>query len=185
MFPSKNGNHQQEVVQVREEIERVVNNTAPQLKGAARNDLIERLEGTFHSYSSPYLPPPVLAELERLSPGCAKDIITQSIKTVQHYQDIERAQVEIAKEDQVLAGKIFDAEASGAKEGRGLGFCAYIATLVAAGVFLWMGYPPAAYICLGAATLGIVRQLIASGNVFSNGNSVEATEKKPTTKKKD
>jgi uncharacterized membrane protein len=171
-------------VQVRQEIERVVDDVGANLSPRQRSELVTKLEGKLESYSSPYPPPPFLEAMERLVPGSAKDILAEGLKNSAHYREVELREFAIASRDQDFAQSIVSAEAGGAKRGQWLGFVAFIAIIFFAGFCLWFGYEKMAWVAFGTAVIGVVNQLISSGKLLREDRSSEKPSEPKLPKKK-
>lgn len=151
-------------VAVREEVDRAL---GPNFPGKQRQEVVQKVEQIIERYSSPYPDPQYLGQIEKLCPGATKDIIAASIEDLQHRHKIEAGAQEVKREEISLIKGIAQAEVGSVKQGRWLGFAAYIACLIFSGVMFYLGSEHLALAGFGAAALGIIAQLIRGGGSSS------------------
>lgn len=134
-------------------------------------EAVARVEQILERYSSPYPDPIFLAKIEELAPGSAERIVTATLEDLQHRRVMDLRQADIKSQELTFVKDIAGAEVSSVKQGRWLGFFAYLACLGFSGAMYYAGSEKLAFAGFGAAAIGIVAQLIRGG---SSGISITA-----------
>lgn len=171
---SHENNHELTRVALREEVERSLESVLPSnVPAKQKREAVTRVEQIFERYSSPYPDANFLARIEELSPGSAKLIISATIEDLAHRRAMDIRQADQRDSEMKLVKGIADGELNSVRQGRWLGFYAYLACLIFSGAMFLAGSEKLAFAGFGAAALGIIAQLIRGG---SSGISITATQ---------
>lgn len=171
---SHENNHELTRIALREEVERSLESVLPaNLPDKKRREAATKVEQILERYSSPYPDPATLGRLESLAPGSASEIIAATIRDLEHRRQMDAQQLDLRKEEIALVRGLAAGEVGSIRQGRWLGFFAYLACLGFSGSMYVLGSEPLAFAGFGAAALGIIAQLIRGGG---SGISISATQ---------
>lgn len=162
-------------VAVRAEIDKALSESS--LPANKRKEVVAKVEQIVERYSSPYPDPRYLEQIEKLSPGATKEIIDCAVSDIRHRQKIDETNALIKKDEIALVRHIASIEISSNRQGRILGFLAYISCLIFSGTMYYLGSIELALAGFGAAALGIISQIIRGG--VRQFVSVKAEVKEP------
>lgn len=171
---SHDNNHELTRIALREEVERSLESVLPRdLPDKKRREAATKVEQILERYSSPYPDPNFLTRIEELAPGAAGEIITATLKDLEHRRAMDICEVEARDNEISLVRELARGEMNSVQQGRWLGFAAYLACLLFSGTMYVLGSERLAIAGFGAAALGIIVQLIKGG---SSGISISATQ---------
>lgn len=183
MANHKNNHSHEQVttVAVRAEVDKALSQSS--LPANKRREVAEKVEQIVERYSSPYPDPKYLEQIEKLAPGATADIIACAVADIRHRQKMDEASL-ASKQDEIgLVRYIASIEVASTRQGRTLGFLAYIACLVFSGAMYSLGSEALALAGFGAAALGIIAQIIRGGAGSSITVNAEVEEEAPKSSK--
>jgi uncharacterized membrane protein len=170
---SHENNHELTRISLREEVERSLEGVLPgNFPAKQKREAVARVEQILERYSSPYPDPNFLAKIEELAPGSAERIVAATLEDLQHRRTMDLRQADLKSEEINFVKEIAGAEVGSVRQGRWLGFFAYLACLIFSGAMFYAGSEKLAIAGFGAAAIGIVAQLIKGG---SSGISITAS----------
>jgi hypothetical protein len=151
------------------------------LPAKQKQEVVQRVEQIVERYSSPYPDPNYLAQIEQLAPGATRDIINASIEDLQHRRKMDERQLDLHEREMNLVQGIADAETRSVRQGRWIGFCAYLACLAFSGGMYVLGSEMLAIAGFSTAATGIIIQLIRGST--SSSVTVSAEKNSPERNK--
>jgi uncharacterized membrane protein len=161
---SHENNHELTRISLREQVERSLESVLPaNVPAKQKREAVTRVEQILERYSSPYPDPNFLAKIEELAPGSAEKILSATLQDLEHRRAMDLRQADLKEQEISFIKEIAGAEVGSVKQGRWLGFFAYIACLVFSGAMFYAGSEKLAFAGFGAAALGIIAQLIRGG----------------------
>jgi uncharacterized membrane protein len=170
---SHENNHELTRIALREEVERSLESVLPSTVPARKKqEAATRVEQLFERYSSPYPDPNFLARIEELAPGSTKQIIAATLEDLTHRRTMDMREADQKEREMNFVKDIASTEVGSVRQGRWLGFFAYIACLVFSGTMYSAGSEKLAYAAFGVAALGVISQLIRGGQ---SGLSITAS----------
>ncbi|MDR3483700.1 MAG: hypothetical protein P4M05_02170 [Bradyrhizobium sp.] len=169
---SHDNNHEITRISFREEVERSLESVLPaNVPAKQKREAVTRVEQILERYNSPYPDPNFLAKIEELAPGSAEKIVAATLEDLQHRRAMDLRQADIREREINFVKDIANSEVGSVKQGRWLGFLAYVGCLIFSGTMYYAGSEKLAFAGFGAAAIGIVAQLIRGG---SSGISITA-----------
>lgn len=157
-------NHELTRVALREEVEKTLSDVLPtSLPAEKKQTAVSRVEQIIERYSSPYPDPVFLAHINDIVPGSAREILDASLEHLRHQQSIEKGQQAIQNRQIDLVKDLTEGELLSTRQGRTLGFLAYLSCLVFAAGAAYFGYEWLAGLSFTVAALGVIIQIIRGG----------------------
>lgn len=142
---------------IRDEVAQAISGAVPEPK---RQEVISRVEKILERRSGPIPDPHLIAQIEALVPGAAKQILEESLKEMQHRREIEKRELDLQQSEIYMVTGISKGEFASVSQGRWIGAVAYFVCFCFAAGFYQLGSEKLALVCLGTAALGVVGQLI-------------------------
>lgn len=170
---SHENNHEMTRIALREEVERSLESVLPTVPEKKKREAATRVEQLFERYSSPYPDPQTLARIEELAPGSTEKIIAATLQDLEHRRTMDLREADQKEREMNFVKEIATVEVNSVRQGRWLGFFAYIACLTFAVVMYRSGSENLAYAAFGTAAIGIIAQLIRGG---SSGISISGSD---------
>jgi Predicted membrane protein (DUF2335) len=181
---SHENNHELTRIALREEVERSLESVLPaNVPDKKKREAATKVEQILERYSSPYPDPATLARLESLAPGSAGQIIAATIQDLEHRRTMDARNLDVREREIGLVKELAGGEIGSVRQGRWLGFFAYIGCLAFSGSMHVLGSETLALAGFGTAALGIIAQLIRGGGSGISVSAADAPDEKEPKKK--